>query len=301
MKRIIGIFNNWFLFWLGIAVLCLVKVKHKIKGYSSPKPFDVSEVDRCIDYDIDTVDSWLDFLQKYVGEDSYLNGRKVLELGPGSDLGVGLILLAKGASEYNAVDSNNLVASVPGTFYATLFGRLGKQNDIDALVLELDKLRNGKAERLNYIARNDFDIVSALKKREVDLIFSQAAFEHFDDIDKTVSQMTQVSSYGAILIITIDLQTHSRGIRESDPNNIYRYPNWLYKLFYFPGIPNRIRPIDYKNTLEKYGWVDIVITPLTSLDAGALESIQPHLSTNYRNPSSDMDYLTILVCARRAK
>lgn len=281
-------------------MLVLVKIKHKLQGYASPKPFSVSEVVRCINYDLHTVEEWLGYLAEYTGTSDYLRGRRVLELGPGSDLGVGLILLSEGAQQYSAVDANNLVASVPVDFYTHLFQRLQSKGDVKALEAELDMLNRGEPARLNYVSRDDFDLVAALDDKRVDIIFSQAAFEHFEDINKTIEQLTSMASEDAVVVITVDLQTHSRWIRQKDPNNIYRYPAWLYRLFHFTGIPNRVRPHEYQAAFERNGWTAISIRPLTVLSEERLRAIQPHLYEPYCNKQSDMEYLTMLLCARRA-
>src|SRR5262245_6591585 len=109
--------RNACLFGAGIGFLGLAKTKNLLQGYSTPKPFDVSDSDRCIDYDIRIVEFWLAYLQQYTFGQITLAGKSVLELGPGSDLGIGLYLLSKGCLQYNACDVNNLVKSVPDGFY----------------------------------------------------------------------------------------------------------------------------------------------------------------------------------------
>jgi hypothetical protein len=47
-----------------------------------------------------------------------------------------------------------------------------------------------------------------------------------------------------------DRQTHSRWIREKDPNNIYRYARWFYRLFYSSGQLNRVRLAEYARFFE---------------------------------------------------
>jgi hypothetical protein len=299
LARLRNLFLNGLYFWAGLVMLVLVKIKHNLQGYTSPKPFSISEVDRCIDYDVRTVEEWLDYLAEYTGVPDYLTGRRVLELGPGSDLGVGLILLSVGAQQYNAVDANNLVASVPADFYRNLFQRLKSKGNVSALETELDLLNSGRPDRLNYVSRGDFDLVTALGERRVDIIFSQAAFEHFEDIRKTIEQLTRVASDDAVVVMTVDLQTHSRWIRERDPHNIYRYPSWLYRLFHFTGIPNRVRPQVYRAAFERNGWTHVSIRPLTSLSEEQLRTVQPHLFRPFRSKQSDMEYLTMLLCARR--
>ena len=76
-----------------------------------PKPFQLSDTERCIAYDLKVVDEWLSHLKTYTGKDGGLRDKHVLELGPGSDLGVGVYLLAKGAAGYNACDVNDLDAA----------------------------------------------------------------------------------------------------------------------------------------------------------------------------------------------
>ena len=300
LARLSNLFMNGLYFWAGFVMLVLVKIKHNLQGYTSPKPFSITEVDRCIDYDVRTVEEWLGYLAEYTGAPDYLTGRRVLELGPGSDLGVGLILLSEGARRYSAVDANNLVASVPADFYQNLFQRLKSKGDFSALEFELDLLNRGRPDRLNYVSRGDFDLVAALGESRVDIIFSQAAFEHFEDIHKTIEQLTRVTSEDAVVVMTVDLQTHSRWIRDADPNNIYRYPSWLYRLFHFTGIPNRVRPQEYRVAFERNGWTNVSIRPLTSLSDEQLRIIQPHLFRTFRNKQSDMEILTMLLCARRS-
>ena len=94
--------------------MILAKVKFLFKGYSSPKPFSISEYDKCVEYDISVVDKWMEHLKKYLGQvGDTLQNKTILELGPGSDLGIGLYLLSKGVRQYIAVDVNNLAESVP--------------------------------------------------------------------------------------------------------------------------------------------------------------------------------------------
>lgn len=93
-----------------------------------------------------------------------------------------------------------------------------------------------------------------------DIVVSNAAFEHFDDVERTVSPLQQVVRPGGVALIGVDLQTHSRWIRERDPNNIYRYPESLYRLFSFPGQPNRLRPQAYRTLFERHGWQDVTLT-----------------------------------------
>ena len=295
--------KNGFYHAAGALFLVLSKGKYWMRGYSSPKPFSTSNYDRCIQYDLNVVDHWLSRLQAYVNADNFLTDRHVLELGPGSDLGAGLYLLSKGAAEYNALDVNNLVGSTPYAFYECFFDRLRDLDpdaDIEYLRSELDSTLNGSNGKLNYLCRKDFDITSAFPKSSIDIVFSQAAFEHFNDIQKTIEGLSIICKPGAVLIAEIDLKTHSRWIREKDPNNIYRYSEWFYKLFRYSGAPNRIRPIAYKKIFEECHWEDVRIIPLRTITTSDFESTAPFLNKRFHGDRNQMHYLSIMLCARKS-
>lgn len=294
--------RDTFFYLTGIGFLSLAKGKNILKGYSSPKPFEISETARCVEYDIDVVEHWLSYLREYTCGDFSLAGKNVLELGPGTDLGIGIYLLSKGCSQYNACDVNDLMKFTPASFYDQFFQKLKSMNgqaDIDFLKGHVKNAKTGNPSRLNYVVRNDFDIVSAFGESTVDLVFSQAAFEHFDDIDATVSQLSAVCKPGAIVVVEIDLKTHSRWIRDKDPNNIYRYPSYLYNAFWFRGIPNRVRPFQYKEAFECQGWTDISVIPRKKLDCD--NSNYPRVNKAFADSRNQMEYLSIMLCARKAE
>lgn len=294
--------RDLFFYITGIGFLFLAKVKNMIHGYSSPKPFNISQAERCIEYDIHTVDTWLHHLQKYMKGNYSIDNKNILELGPGSDLGIGIYLLSKGCNQYNAVDVNNLIESVPDTFYNRLLKRLNKaslKKDTAFLKNQLKALELGNPSKLNYVVSKDFNLVSSIGKSKIDLVFSQAAFEHFDDIKETIAQLNKVCKPGAVLVIEIDLQTHSRWIRDEDPNNIYRYSERLYNLFWFSGIPNRVRPIQYRKVFEDNGWTDIQIKPLSKLDSH--NKSYSGMNKSFVHSENQMEYLSIIICARKVQ
>ena len=76
-------------FAAGLGFLALAKARHLLSGYTRPKPFGLDQTDRCIDYAVGLGAMYVAGLRRRGVE---LAGREVLELGPGSDLGVGLHL-----------------------------------------------------------------------------------------------------------------------------------------------------------------------------------------------------------------
>lgn len=293
-------------FIAGLGFLALAKAKHTLMGYTTPKPRrrGADPYGQLAEYDRRVVDGWLGWLERATGRDAEaaLRGKTVLELGPGADLGVGLYLLARGAGRYLAVDAHPLALSAPAAFYDRFFEYLAgviPDAEIDGLRDTLQAAQTGTSDRLRYIVRPDFDLVAALEGTTVDLVFSQAAFEHFDNVPETVRRVSAVAAPGAWLVAEIDLQTHSRWIRDRDPNNIYRYPDALYRLFRFRGIPNRVRPREYKSILVANGWIDVTFSPLTLLADRHQQPGPGALSRRFQSSESQMHILTGMLCARR--
>lgn len=262
----------------GLGFLALAKAKNVLTGYSTPKPFAIDETDRCIDYAVGLGEKYIRFL-RLRGID--ITGRRILELGPGSDLGVGLHLIRQGAGGYVGFDRNNLAGRVPDSFYARMAGRG---------LADPEALRDG---RVAYAVDGNFDVGTVTGR--FDIVVSNAAFEHFDDVERTVRQLRHVMRPGGVAVISVDLQTHSRWIRERDPNNIYRYPEALYRLFSFPGQPNRLRPWAYRAFFERHGWQDVALTPH--------DRVEPALAARLARPFRDdeqADWLSFTLFARKA-
>lgn len=293
-------FKNLFYFMVGFVFLVLNKVRHEIEGYKTPRPFSIKQYNRCIEYDFSVVDTWLNELNNLTDSSFSMEGKNILELGPGADLGVGLILLAKGARKYNALDVNFLVKNVPSEFYNKLFKEIKKRiplADINDLKFQLQAFYEEKNNRLNYIYDKNYSFFK-LKSEKVDVVLSNAAFEHFNDIEKTFEQLSQVVKKGGYILSVIDFQTHTRWIREKDPLNIYRYSDKLYNLLSFKGSPNRLRPYDYISFLEKFGWGNIKFLSKTKLSQSEVRITKPYLYCRFSN-CSDIDVLNGVLFARK--
>jgi len=294
--------SNPFCWLSGGMLLALNKVRHSIQGYTSPRTFHISELERAVRYDYSVVALWNFFLTKYRGNDYSVKDKTILELGPGADLGVALILLSIGAKKYNSLDINNLVDTVPDELYTELFRILGQQDNTEKTVAELSQqlelTKQNKNDQLNYVCDSTFDI-GRFKNDGVDLVLSNAAFEHFDDIQTTFAQLTEIVKPGGTLCAEIDLSTHTRWIRDKDPLNIYRYSPSYYNTLKFCGSPNRVRPQQYADYLDQNGWSNIEIIPYRTLDKNYVEHVTPHLAKCFHSSDNSMEALSVILCATR--
>lgn len=246
------VIRNTQYFIIGALLIILNYFRHRLLGYRTPRAFPISRISQAVEYDFNVVQVWMNALAGYTQNSNFLKGKVVLELGPGADLGIGLILLAMGVSKYIAFDVNPLARNTPSEFYDQLLSSLpvkfpGVQESY--LREQLEKAHSGNPEHLEYIVDRDFNIAGLKEKPEI--IFSQAAFEHFSDIRKTLSELSDVVKPGCVMASLVDLKTHTGWIRPRDPLNIYRYGQRFWNAFRFAGSPNRIRSFEYKNIKKK--------------------------------------------------
>ena len=143
--------------------------------------------------------------------------------------------------------------------------------------------------RLRYLCRRD----------SIDLVVSHAALEHFDAPEETFRQLREIVRPGGLLVAQVDLQTHTRWIRDRDPLNIYRLSDRFYQGWRFRGAPNRIRPAEYERMLREAGWSDARALPDLVLPAEYARRTTPHLAPRFRSAESRMEWLTFYLCARR--
>ena len=290
---------NFFYKTIGVGFLALGKAKSLLIGYKRSRPFPASQIGRTVDYDLKVVDEWLEVLVDYTGQGvTQLAGKRVLELGPGPDFGVALYLLSKGVEEYGALDAFPLALRAPPELHEAILARIEQLGSARPLAELRAALPSAQANgRIRYQVRDDFDITAAFPSHTFDYVFSQAAFEHFDDIDTTIRQLSQVSQPGTRLIAGIDLQTHTRWIRDKDPLNIYRYSKRFYDLFAFKGMPNRVATSDYERALRKYGWENIEMRALGQVADADFERVNGSLHASFRKQESKN--LWVIACATR--
>jgi hypothetical protein len=214
---------------LGLGFLGLAWSKYRLRGYVTPNTVAKSDVEGKIAYLLDIFAS----LRRFMPPNFDLRGRDVLELSPGASRGNGALFLAMGARSYHAIDVFDLAASEDRDFYELLLDRFAEGTEEDRERARAITSASDAGE-FGYAVGRDFDIPRLAEGRTFDLIVSCAAFEHYDNVPGAVAGLTRVARPGCQTVHIIDLQTHSRWIREHDPNNIYRYPEAIYSSG-FPG------------------------------------------------------------------
>ncbi len=266
----------------------LVWAKHKVRGYTRPTPFSAKDAEKSDRHAHGIVEEYSELLQRYCGE--AWRGLDVLELGPGGTLATGAYILKLGAKSYFAFDAFPLAANIDEQLYRQILGE--RWDALAAAVAAKD------SPPFTYAVDRTFHVDEAVGEQRFDRIVSCAAFEHFDDPADTVRRMTRAAKPGAVACLRIDFSTHSRGLRERDPNNIYRFPDWLYWALPYPGKPNRIRPGDYLAMMAAAGWKELELVPVRSAEPAYLAKSSKGLAAKFRSPEARMDVLSGVVLGR---
>jgi Methyltransferase domain len=216
----------------GLAVGSANSIRHRVRGYTTPRPFDPVDVDATLAHSVKVVDR----LQELGGLDWH--GMRVLEIGPGCDLTSGAIMRHRGAAAYMAVDAFDNRDRAPASIYHRLGDVLGSEVDVDALGFRL----------ATFPGMHELD-------GEYDLIVSNATLEHIPDISGLFCSLKRLAASSCRMVHHIDGQTHMRWFKERDPLNILRYSDRVYNRFLaFPGAPNRLRADDFRSAADSAGW-----------------------------------------------
>lgn len=291
--------RNGAFFGVGLAFLGLACAKQRIQGYTTPTDFPRDDWARSIEHVRGIVADIRKFL-RLKGWADKIAGSAVLELGPGATLGTGVVLAGLGAAHYQAVDAFPLARATPAGFYLALAdAELEPGIDRAKVRSAAQAFSLDGGEYVSYAVDRTLPVAEMVGGRKFDLIVSNAAFEHVGDIAATIGKLTDIAAPGAVFLAMIDFQTHSRWVREHDPNSIYRFPDWLYRALSFDGQPNRCRPRDYVAALGRCGWTDTEVFAVQRAPSDYVAWSRQGLAPRFRGDDSDMEILTGAVVARR--
>jgi hypothetical protein len=284
---------NYAMHLIGIVFLLLAYLKSKLKGYTTPTVFGNDDLSAVAKHSRRVFLDWKRVLQDYIPDPAPFAGKRVLELGPGDSLGTGMLIALEKSEYYDAFDMFPLARSTPADLYTNVLPGASGANDVSEVSDLVWNAIQGKSNyHFGYVVDPEFNIIKMARGRDYDLIVSCAAFCSFNYVELTIQQLSRIAKPGCVLCAEIDFKTHSRWIRENDPNNIYRYSDVVYKLFYFSGQPNRLRPIDYINYLKKFGWADIRIVPSALNKEEYVRTTEMFMHKNFK-PSQEKQMLIL--------
>lgn len=254
--------KNIFYYWFGIVIMTLVKIKTKIFGYIRPRPISKRKTYKNLAYDNKVINDLKKRLTEILGLEYDFNGKNILEIGPGPDLGTGLLFKTFGAAHYTGVDRFELVND-NDVFYDSLLASLGdnqkaKISGTVGLIKEALKKNRKEISLPGFEYLNvPVEEISEKLNLKYDFIFSNAVLEHVENPTQAFKAMFEALRAGGLIYHEIDFQTHTGCLRDRDPLNILRYEKKIYDIFKCAGSPNRLRLDDYIEIAEEQGFKDI--------------------------------------------
>jgi SAM-dependent methyltransferase len=236
---------------------------------------------------------------------SDLEGRDVLELGPGNNLSVAILCLAAGARRVVCIDrfrSRPNVVQVERA-YQLLHARLSEierercRDVFDGVRPDAPADPDG---RLAYLW--DCGIEGAEKRLGIgrfDLIISTAVLEHVASVEAAIRSMSKLLRPGGRIIHRVDLRSHED--EESHPLEFLTHSVFVWRLMTsHTGEPNRQRASEYCRLLEKYGFALSRLEVTRSVGRDEVEAIRPRLARPFRDlPGDDLMRLGIFFDARK--
>jgi SAM-dependent methyltransferase len=219
---------------------------------------------------------------------AYLQGRRVLEYGPGDILGVALLLYAHGAESVHCFDRFPLhtVSEKNLRVYERLLESLDppQRQRAEAAFVEPGTPASGfRPEAIGYFVSRD-GLSGA--SRQYDLVISRAVLEHVDNLAGTARDVAQALKPDGLSIHEVDLRSH--GLDRYQAFDFLTWPEPVYRLMFSQkGFPNRWRLNRYRDLFEQAGMRIRKLEPTTRLPAEKVALIEPHLAAPLRGVSAE--------------
>jgi len=251
-------------------------------------------------------------------ESSFYNDKRILEIGPGDNLGVALMFIASGAQQVVCLDrfysDRDRVKEIQ--IYKALRERLTDEEKtrFDSAV-NLDNGLSFNKERINYIHGIPFEETETVFDTEsFDAIVSTAVIEHIYNPEKALLTMDKLLKPGGLMIHDIDFRDHDVFSKHGmHPLTFLAIHPFVYTLMSkYNGKPNRKRLSYYVNIWEQFNYgitifrtrilgnPDLLLplrekfiynTDYTDETIASIDRMRPSLAKEFRSLDDD-DFLT---------
>ncbi len=263
---------------------------------------NLSELNGSSVYNVSIFGTYYRVINTYLSSFSNIN---VLEIGPGINLGPGILLTLNRVKKYYGVDVyKDPNFNHPATLYSMdqLFKRFPTL--IQEPVENVLSKKNGKfvlnQDRVKYLSPY-YSSNLPIKDNYLDFLYSHAAFEHFVTPKETITEIHRVLKPGGIIAHQIDLRDHRDNAKPLEflkldakewrsqftDENIHVYTN-------------RWRVNDYKEAFEEAGFTILEIEPQNPTNYKVTEAQRRTFHKDFQKYSLDeLSVLSFFIVARK--
>lgn len=232
---------------------------------------------------------------------AFLEGKRILEYGPGDVPGVAVLLVAYGARQAVCVDRFPMVRMSPKNveIMKLMLARLPPpmRERADACFRESGHPQSGfNSSFIDYLVQPSG--LSGLVN-EVDMVISRAVLEHVNDLPATFRDTYAALKPGGLAIHLVDLKSH--GLHRDNPLDFLNWPASLWSLMYSAkGVPNRLRANAYRDAVAQSGLELVAMTPTLLASAADVRAVRPKLAAQFKSlGEEDLSWLGFwLVCKK---
>ena len=277
---------------------------------------------------VNAVNHTFDSYRHYAGlTPQRLKGARVLELGPGHNVGVALRFISEGASYVACLDKFVPLQDTP--FHRALYRTLRDQLDAEARcafdeTIQTEPCLRFHDGRLRYISGKSLESAADLfPPQSFDLIVSNAVVQEAYDADRAFEAMDRLLSPGGRMMHAIDLRDYGMFTKHGfHPLEFLTLPEWIYRhMAECVGQPNRRLVNYYRSAMSALGysatlhitWIvgssQRLAESTTALARGVdyseetallIEGIRPRLPSRYRAMAQeDLAVASILLVATK--
>lgn len=232
-------------------------------------------------------------------------GKAVLEIGPGTNLGVQVALLAAGAARADALDrfGGVLAGEAERELYQRFIDGLDeedRQRIARALVIDGSGVAFGDTVR--YYKGVRLEEASEHISQQYDVILAHESLEHVEHLDPGIRSVWRLLNPGGLCVFVCHLASLGGVYRhETEPLRLLYYPDFLWRLMFSSrGGSNRVRASGYRRTLAHHGFEILSFSVLERLSASDLGAVKPHFARRFRDlGDDDLAILKFSVVARK--
>src|SRR5436190_1801980 len=277
-RRLEGARERWTTVQTAHYLLTQVAFRTGLRRHQSGAVHAGWDVERTRAYDQEVFDDYLHYGQ--VPLDA-VAGMRVLEIGPGANLGVALLFVAHGAREVVCVDrfESDRDDEFNRRLYAAIAESLtgGARDRAQGCLDDRGLITAGPIQYRFGAPVEEMD--RSFEPQSFDLIVSRAVLEHVYSPEQAWRSMDHVLKPGGRMLHKIDFRCHSF-YEHLHPLHFLTVPDWLWNLVSAPDPTlNRARLSRYTSLLAQYGYRGATyITHVTGQDA----ELRPHVKRSER-------------------